>query len=153
MAGFRIPAVMGTDATLTNPFKGAVRIGPSKARSTDTADGTAFTVEYDGLPKEACIALAPADFGSGAGSGFIGVVVGETVEGTTKHGAIPEGQTKPTPLNLEVYIGQGNGRSAGGSGDNAYLAQDASRGEGEAYSMAAAIGACTEQSQVSWKFY
>ncbi len=141
-----IPAVMGTGATLTNPFKGAVTIGPSKARSTDTANGTAFTVEYDGLPKEACIALATADFGSGAGSGFIGVVVGTA---DPNNAATPEEGS----LNLDVYIGQGNGRSAGGEGAGAYGAQAASRTEGQAYSMAAAVSACTEQSKVSWKFY
>ena len=84
-----VPAVMVDDTTddddertvtLTNPFKGDVTIGLINAVSGDSVeasatDGTAtgFTLTYSGLPAEACIALSTADFGSGAGSGFIGV--------------------------------------------------------------------------------
>ena len=80
-----IPAVMGsTVSTLTNPFKGAVKILESTTNGASVSDvktalgstATAFVVTYEGLPKEACIALATADFGSGAGSGFIGVTIG-----------------------------------------------------------------------------
>ncbi len=77
-----IPEVMvasKTDsaATLVNPFKGGVAIAPAVAKSGEGANANAaFTVTYTGLPKEACIALATSDFGSGAGSGFIGVTVG-----------------------------------------------------------------------------
>jgi Tfp pilus assembly protein PilE len=141
-----IPAVMGKSADkLKNPFKGSVAIGKSHARSTDTTD-TAFTVTYSGLPKEACIALATADFGSGAGSGFIGVVVGtKALDNAASPGA------GEAPLNLDVYIGQGNGRAAGEG--NVGL-QAASRGEGQAYKMSDAITACSsENNVVSWKFY
>jgi len=76
-----VPAIMGSTSTLTNPFKGNVTItrlladdGATTAPSTGSA--TAFAVTYDSLPKEACIALATSDFGSGAGSGFIGVTIG-----------------------------------------------------------------------------
>ncbi|MBR1914905.1 MAG: hypothetical protein IJ830_00490 [Alphaproteobacteria bacterium] len=139
-----IPAVMGKSADkLKNPFKGSVAIGKSHARSTDTTD-TAFTVTYSGLPKEACIALATADFGSGAGSGFIGVVVG------TKDADNADSPAEGT-LNLDVYIGQGNGRAAG---DGNVGLQAASRGEGQAYKMSDAITACSsENNVVSWKFY
>ena len=69
-----IPAAMkNTASTLVNPFKGVVQIGVSKSNAS-APDNTAFTVTYSGLPSEACIALATADWGSGAGSGFIGVV-------------------------------------------------------------------------------
>ncbi|MBR1916103.1 MAG: hypothetical protein IJ830_06695 [Alphaproteobacteria bacterium] len=68
-----VPAVMGsTPSSLTNPFKGGVKIMEVDAK-TPAAGITGFIVAYDGLPQEACIALATADFGSGAGSGFIGV--------------------------------------------------------------------------------
>ena len=72
-----VPAVMGsTSAGLTNPFKGGVAIARFSATGgTDTTTG--FTLTYSGLPTEACIALASADFGSGAGSGFIGVTAGK----------------------------------------------------------------------------
>lgn len=73
-----IPAAMkNTASTLVNPFKGVVQIGVGKSNAS-APDNTAFTVTYSGLPSEACIALATADWGSGAGSGFIGVVAAST---------------------------------------------------------------------------
>jgi len=89
-----VPAVMGsTSAGLTNPFKGGVKIQTVEVKETpehsDTVE-TGFSVEYSGLPKEACIALATADFGSGAGSGFIGALIqGGTISG--KYGKSTEG--------------------------------------------------------------
>ncbi len=82
-----VPAVMdggsgsGSARGLTNPFKGDVTITALKADNGGTTaitdeTATAFAVTYTKLPKEACIALATADFGSGAGSGFIGVTIG-----------------------------------------------------------------------------
>ena len=69
-----IPAAMKNGASaLVNPFKGVVTIATSKSNAS-APDNTAFVVTYSGLPSEACIALATADWGSGAGSGFIGVV-------------------------------------------------------------------------------
>ena len=84
-----------TGVTLSSPFKGSVAIATSTTKANGTAD-TAFTVTYSGLPKEACLALATADFGSGAGSGYIGVNVG----------AVATAQ----------YVGSGgNGRAEGAS--------------------------------------
>ena len=117
-----IPAVMGsTVSTLTNPFKGAVEIleattaagAPSAVGTALGSTATAFVVSYQGLPKEACIALATADFGSGAGSGFIGVDIGDGKAAT-------------------IAVGSN---------------------EGKPYNMSDAIGSCTEQATVSWKFY
>ena len=71
-----IPASMGTGSTLVNPFKGTVTIAASDAAAG--RDDTAFVVTYDNLPTEACIALATADWGRGAGSGFIAVAAGDT---------------------------------------------------------------------------
>ena len=134
-----IPAVMGTSDTLTNPFKGSVTLNGSAVAAEGGATGTAFTVSYAGLPTEACIALATADFGSGAGSGFIGVVVGTAAEGT----------------NNDVYIAQGSGRTAITAGTN-QRPEASGRGEGEAYTMAAAITACkatNNNATITWKFY
>ena len=122
-----VPAVMGnTSGNLKNPFKGSVTI--AKAQARNGVDNSGFTVQYSGLPKEACIALATADFGSGAGSGFVGVDVG----------------TSST-----VYIGTGN--QVGTSGQEGFTA--ATRKEGQPYTMAAAITACSEPATVIWKFY
>ena len=72
-----IPAAMGSSySKLVNPFKGTVTILPSNATGNDETTATAFVVTYNGLPKEACIALATADWGAGAGSGFLGAKIG-----------------------------------------------------------------------------
>ncbi len=72
-----VPVVMGsTWSKLTSPFKGKVTIDETETGATNAPASSAFTLKYDSLPREACIALATADFGSGAGSGFIGVDVG-----------------------------------------------------------------------------
>ena len=127
-----IPAVMGAAGSLKNPFKGDVKIAPAKARAADTVN-KAFTVTYSGLPKEACIALATADFGSGAGSGFVGVAA----FGTATTAGANNTSTANTADGV-VYAG------AGGDG----------RKEGEVYSMSGAIDVCTtETNTVSWKFY
>ena len=62
--------------TLTSPFKGNVDLVTFQADGS--TDDTGFKLTYEDLPSEACIALATADFGSGAGSGFIGVKAGST---------------------------------------------------------------------------
>jgi len=94
-----VPAVMvddtttGTGAnatrtvTLTNPFKGDVDI----AEANVNGEHTGFSVTYAGLPNEACIALATADFGSGAGSGFIGANIDGQTKGSGTYGESTEG--------------------------------------------------------------
>ena len=59
---------------LFNPFNGPVTITPSKSLSTDTNDDLrAFIIGVDGLPKEACMAIAVSDWGSNYSSGLIGM--------------------------------------------------------------------------------
>ncbi len=113
-----------TEITLSNPFKGGVTIDTSKTKAT-AANDTAFVVTYSGLPKEACLALATADFGSGAGSGFIGVNVAASAD-------------------TAVYAGTGSGENGRAEGE-AYSMSDALD--------AAACGAAGENHTVSWKFY
>ena len=134
-----IPPVMGTDAAkLTNPFKGSVTIAAAQAKKG--VDNSGFIVAYTKLPKEACIALATSDFGSGAGSGFVGVDVlasNATVAASSS----------------TVYIGSGNG-SFDDNGD--LEANSTSRNEGQAYAMGGengAIAKCSEQATIIWKFY
>ncbi len=42
-----------------------------------------FTVTYAGLPKEACVVIATADWGSQAGSGLLSIAVGASTNKTT----------------------------------------------------------------------
>ena len=62
-------------SSVTNAFDGAVTIAPSKKVSGDQ-DNKAFTVTFGGLTKEACVALATGDWGSGHSAGLIGIAVG-----------------------------------------------------------------------------
>lgn len=59
----------GDKATLTNAFNGPVFIIASD--STAANDGKAFTIQFNNLSREACIALATNDWGSGYSSGLI----------------------------------------------------------------------------------
>jgi len=127
-----IPAVMTNDegATLTNPFKGGVSIALIDATdSTATSGNTGFTLTYSGLPAEACIALATSDFGSGAGSGFIGVKANNS-------------------KNTALQIGGTGSKIGGEAGTSTY-------GEGQALQMSDAVTACqgNENSTVTWYFY
>ena len=59
------------DSALQNPFKGAIKIAPSIGRKAN--DNETFIIEYDSLPAEACVTIVTSDWGSGAGSGLVGI--------------------------------------------------------------------------------
>ncbi len=138
-----LPAGIKNGTAYRNPFKGDVTVAASEARKDVPASG--FTVTYKGLPKEACIALATADFGSGAGSGFVGVLVGNATAYNAEGGN----------LNPDVYVGSGNQPYKAGEGTAQVLdsSKTASRGEGQAYTMSQALDACGAVNQIAWKFY
>ena len=70
-------------STAYNAFNGAVTIANDDS-------GRTFTVKFEGLGKEACVALATADWGSGSGSGLVSVTTGPTKkEGTTAAATLP----------------------------------------------------------------
>ncbi len=110
-----IPAAMqGANSTLVSPFKGPVTIVATSATTAGVtaqtgAAATAFAVTYSGLPAEACINLATADWGSGAGSGFIGVSTGAGQKSGEKVGDTKEGR----PLSVgEAISGCPNDQSS-----------------------------------------
>jgi len=89
-----IPATMGTSVSaLSNPFKGKVSIATGEAKQGE-AD-TAFLIKYEGLPAEACVAIATSDWGAGAGSGFIGVDADSSTgaDASSKYVGAGEGQS------------------------------------------------------------
>jgi len=126
------------ESVTANPFKGDIALASANAAGGN-ADGTAFTLQYTGIPSEACIALATADFGSGAGSGFIGVEVNGDA------------------ASLKVGGKEGTAAVADNPDTEENEARAAVPGvdEGAVYSMAAAVTACkgTEQNTITWKFY
>ena len=101
-----IPAAMQNGSKLVSPFKGEVTIVTDKAASGGI-DDTAFVVTYSGLPSEACINLATADWGSGAGSGFIGVKAASSGAATaTAHyvGTTVDGRKEGQPYSVANAI-------------------------------------------------
>ena len=66
-----------TDFGLKNPFGGSVTINSAKLLD-NAGDDQAYTIEYSGLNKQACLALAGNDWGSAKNSSFIGIAVGPT---------------------------------------------------------------------------
>ena len=87
-------AYQAATSSMTNPFKGYVKLDPYASKGTNDANSTSgFIVTYSGLPKEACIQLVSADWGSGAGSGFVGVCTGEAKANDV------ESITQPSQLN------------------------------------------------------
>lgn len=72
--GHVAPDEMWESGSLVNPFNGAVSIQTSSKKAS--GDNKAFTVSFSGLPKEACMALATYDWGSGSSSGLIALTIG-----------------------------------------------------------------------------
>ena len=67
------------DPSLVNPFNGEVTIAA-------TADSTGFEISYAGLDRQACIAIATADWGGSASSGLVSIKITKeyTWSGTNK---------------------------------------------------------------------
>lgn len=78
--------------TIANPFGGKVMLTPLAVKKNYSNSG--FAITYTGLPKEACIAMATADWGgTGFNSGFIGTSAGLGWHATAdKVGAYNEGK-------------------------------------------------------------
>ena len=84
---------------LRNAFKGAVYIHAVEAYSGGEA-ATAFEITFDGLSREACIAIATSDWGSGSDSGLINVTFRHT-SSTASLGS----PTNNNELGVYKYIG------------------------------------------------
>ena len=75
-----VPDELVVDAaagTLSNAYNGAVTISEAKSLSTGS-DKLAFTIQFDGLSREACMTLATNDWGSSYSSGLIAIKVSGT---------------------------------------------------------------------------
>ena len=67
---------------LTNAFSGWAEIAPAKSGVQGETTG-AFVVTFGGLPREACVAIATNDWGSGYSSGLLGIGTGAAADATT----------------------------------------------------------------------
>ena len=98
-------AIAASASGLVNPFKGGVSITTGEAK-TGLAN-TAFIITYTGLPSEACVQIATSDFGTGAGSGFIGS--GAASSGSASVGTMVSDDGEGKPMTLSAAIAACNG--------------------------------------------
>jgi len=86
-AAIKLKAVlqdMVSGSNLKNPFGGNITIASSSMSSNDDL---AYTIRYDGLNHQACMAMATHDWGSVKNSSFIAVIVGANVHNNTVNAA------------------------------------------------------------------
>ena len=69
--------------TANNPFGGTISIAAANTGGTSRS----FTIEYTGLPQEACVKIATAEWGADASSGLISMTVGGTTYSWAANGA------------------------------------------------------------------
>jgi len=88
-------------STLKNAFKGNVFINSAPATSDDATNHlpTAFEIAFNGLSREACVAMATSDWGSGSSSGLIGI----TFSGDASGAGI--GSASSLESGKEMYVG------------------------------------------------
>ena len=74
-----VPSEMASGtSTITNAFSSNVTV---TAAGTDDLH---FTVKFEGLGKEACVSMTTADWGSGSGSGLVGIAPSSTATAGTQ---------------------------------------------------------------------
>lgn len=67
-------------SSIINAYQGEVRIGSANVGGTDRS----FYIVYSGLTRDACVAIATADWGSQAGSGLQAIQIKGTANSTSK---------------------------------------------------------------------
>ena len=130
--------LQGTGSNLTNPFSGSVVVTVGNSIDGDAGANRAFVIEVNGLPKEACMAIATSDRGSNYSSGLIGMSV--VADGTTA--ATASGKLSAT--------------YAGCKGTAGTLTSDAICAADMPISVAAASTACAcegSKCSVAFKYY
>lgn len=77
-----------------NTYQGEV------ALKADGDNNQKFIVSYSGLPRDACVAVATADWGTQAGSGLLKMAIGKSGENKTTGGSLTDKPISELPLNL-----------------------------------------------------
>ena len=77
--------MLNKEISLKNAFGGPVYISSAQSGAVgEVANSGAFVVTFGGLPREACVAIATNDWGSGYSSGLLGIGTGVTGSGNTQ---------------------------------------------------------------------
>ena len=168
---------MGKSGTLTNAFGGGVHISYDKSGAIgETEDAGAFIVTFGGLPREACVAIATNDWGSGYSSGLLGIGTG--VKAPAAAPSVPAGGgqqssilnllfsdayagTTPTPTKdadaVNITCDVNGGATGGNAGDDLKQFACAVNNVSAALSVAKAAAGCECGSSntcfVTFKYY
>lgn len=100
-------SAVASDITIINVYGGQIKL---TAGGTDDRN---FYVTYSGLPMEACVSIATADWGSQAGSGLQSIDVGASDTGKTEGGTLTAHAIDTLPLSLSTAAA-----NCSGGGDN-----------------------------------
>ena len=145
------PGANASTYEIKNAFNGAVTIATDNAREGITGND-AFVIAYNGLSSEACVTILTGDWGSGQGSGLIGIAggVGEVSSGTGDEVSTSE----PVYTGVKgVYVDKGASTAPSGT---LVVASPGSTTSPTPVSVTDAVNACTgggAGNTVAWKYY
>ena len=133
---------------LRNAYNGTVFVGATKSvDGDDAADLRAFYLTFNGLSKEACVALATNDWGSGFSSGLIAMQVNKVSTGT-------DTDEKVKTLTSAAAMKMG---CAGSNTNNTYIVCPGGGTAAVPMKVAEAAKACACNSgntcSITWKYY
>lgn len=100
-------STVASGISIINVYGGQIKL---TAGGTDNRN---FYVTYSGLPMEACVSIATADWGSQAGSGLQSIGVGASKSGKDEGDSLTTHEIDTLPLSLSVAAA-----NCSGSGDN-----------------------------------
>lgn len=100
-------STVASGINIINVYGGQIKL---TAGGTDNRN---FYVTYSGLPMEACVSIATADWGSQAGSGLQSIGVGASKSGKDEGESLTTHEIDTLPLSLSVAAA-----NCSGSGDN-----------------------------------
>ncbi len=100
-------STVASNITIVNVYGGEINL---TASGTDNRN---FNVAYSGLPMEACVSIATADWGSQAGSGLQSISVGASAASKKEGTSLTSHAIDTLPLALSTAAG-----NCSGSGDN-----------------------------------
>lgn len=89
------------DVSIVNAYSGQVDIGV-----VDKTNDRQFSIVYSGLPQEACVSIATADWGSQAGSGLQSISIGTSGAGKVASTSYTNHEIDDLPLTLAAAAGE-----------------------------------------------
>ena len=102
-------STVASGIAIVNVYGGQIKLTASGADN----DNRNFYVTYSGLPMEACVSIATADWGSQAGSGLQSIGIGASKSGKDESDSLTTHEIDTLPLSLSVAAA-----NCSGSGDN-----------------------------------